>query len=421
MKAVISNRIYIEVSPGLSQEIRSELTYKIPSYTDPANPAIIHNFGVFRPGILSIPVGRTDLIPANYEIVDKRVAVDTEFPDFKFALRPSQQEVYDDVDSNCLINAKVSWGKTFTGLAIAGKLKRKTLVVVHTLPLMNQWAKDVRKVYGFEPGLIGSGKSHWDAPITIGNVASLYKRMPVLQKEFGTLIMDEVHHAPSPTFEKVVDRCYAQYKIGLSGTLERKDGKHVVIPDYFSRKIYKPPAENRIEPVVHAIDTGLHFPYGGGWAERVTSLKEDSRYIYMVSALVEKYEKEGHKVLVVSDRTEFLKKIQFLNKTAMIIGETKERDEEFAKLDRNECNTICGTQSIFSEGISHDPLSCIILATPVSNDPLLEQLCGRIQRLCEGKLHPVVVDLRLRGHTTERQFTQRQGFYMRQGWEIKYS
>jgi superfamily II DNA or RNA helicase len=419
-KAVISNRIYIEVDRDMSDKIKKELTYSVPNYADPTKPIRLQNYATFRTNILSIPVGRTDLIPKNYEIIDRRVLASESFPEFKFTLRDSQQAIHDAVNDNALINAKVSWGKTFTGAAIAGKLGQKTLVVVHTLPLMNQWAKEIKKVYDFTPGLIGNGHENWDAPITIGNVASLYKRMDRLQKEFGTLIMDEVHHAPSPTFEKVVDRCYARYKIGLSGTLERKDGKHVVIPDYFSRNIFKPPVENRMEPEVHAINTGLIFPNGGSWAERINILKNSEEYQSLVATIASSYEQQGHTVLVVSDRVEFLKSIAARTGFALVIGDTKERDAEFTKLDDGETGGICGTQSIFCEGISHDPLSVIILATPINNLPLLEQLCGRIQRLCPDKPQPVVVDLLLRGWTTEKQFTNRQGFYMKQGWKIKY-
>ena len=67
------------------------------------------------------------------------------------------KSVYDELDDSSIINAWVSWGKTFTGLAIAGKLGQKTLVITHTVPLRNQWAKEVEKVYGFSPGIIGSG------------------------------------------------------------------------------------------------------------------------------------------------------------------------------------------------------------------------------------------------------------------------
>lgn len=419
MKAVISNRIYLEVNNEQSRTIREALTYRIPTYGD-GPPMIVQNFFMFRPGIISIPVGRTDLIPSGYTIVEKRVLAPTIFPPFKFELRASQAEIHDAVDDNCLINAKVGWGKTFMALALAAKLGQKTLVVVHTLALMHQWAKEVEKVFGFKPGLIGDGHENTSTPIVIGNVASLERRMPKIHKLFGTLIMDEVHHAPSRTFSKVVDGCYARYKIGLSGTLERKDGLHVVLPDYFGFKVYKPARENTLRPVVHAYDTGIYFPYGDVWAHRVSQLNSDPAYTLWVARKVKEYADAGHKVLLVSDRVEFLKVIAEVTKSALILGETDDREGQFGLLENGSTNSICGTLSIFKEGISYNPLSCVILGTPINNLPMLEQVVGRVQRLYPGKLEPVVVDPILRGRTTEKQFTNRSGFYMREGWDIKY-
>ena len=97
------------------------------------------------------------MIPDDYEVVDNRIELKEDFPDFKFDLRESQQAVFNELEDNAIINAWVSWGKTCTGLAIAGKLGQKTLVITHTVPLRNQWAKEVEKVYGFKPSIIGSG------------------------------------------------------------------------------------------------------------------------------------------------------------------------------------------------------------------------------------------------------------------------
>jgi hypothetical protein len=419
MKAVLSNRIYIEVTPQYEKKLKEILTYSIPTYGD-GPPLMIYNYMSFRQGIITIPIGRTDLIPNDYEIVDKRVLKTVEFPEFAGKLRDSQQEIYDLVDDNCLINAKVGWGKTFMALALAKKLGQKTLVVVHTLALMHQWANQVKRVFGFTPGLIGDGHNNWSAPITIGNVASLYKRMDILSKEFGTLIMDEVHHAPSPTFTKVVDRCYARYKIGLSGTLERKDGTHVVLPDYFGFKIFKPEKENVLIPTVHAYNTGIYFPFGDIWATRVTSLMNDSAYIKWTLDTMKKYCDKGHLALLVSDRTDFLKKVASVAGSALIIGETKDRDAQFELLSSGKATSLAGTLSIFKEGISYDPLSMVQLGTPINNDPMLEQVIGRIQRIYPNKLSPVVVDPILLGRTTERQFVNRTGFYMREGFKIEY-
>jgi len=216
MKAVLSNRIYLTADAKLESMIDKQLTYKIPSYKPLDPPQIIKNMGFVRTGLVTMPVGRLDLIPSNYEIVDKRVTVPVEFPEFKFELRESQQAVYNEVDDNCIVNAWVSWGKTFTALAVAAKLGQKTLVVVHTLALRTQWEKEVEKVFGIKAGVIGSGKFNIDSPIVIGNVQSLYRRIPDIINQFGTVILDEMHHVSSPTFARVIDKSLARYKIGLS-------------------------------------------------------------------------------------------------------------------------------------------------------------------------------------------------------------
>jgi len=126
VKAVLSNRIYIQVTSELFEKLDSELTYVIPSFNDTSSPIVIKNLGRINPSLVTLPSGRMDLIPPEYEISDKRVLNPVEFPARKFELYASQQEVYDQVDDSCIINASVSWGKTFTALAIAGKLGQKT-------------------------------------------------------------------------------------------------------------------------------------------------------------------------------------------------------------------------------------------------------------------------------------------------------
>ena len=210
MKAVISHRIYMDCSAELQEQIDKELTYTIPAHNPLDPPQVIKNMGIIRNGLVSLPVGRTDLIPEHYEIVDNRINKPVDFPAFRFDLRPSQKAVYDEIEDNAIINAWVSWGKTFTGLAIAGKLGQKTLVVTHTVALRNQWAKEVEKVYGIEPGIIGSGRFDTDSPIVIGNTQTLYRNIPKIRKEFGTIILDEMHHVSSPTFSKILDTNYCR-------------------------------------------------------------------------------------------------------------------------------------------------------------------------------------------------------------------
>jgi len=426
MKAVISHRIYMDCSAELQDKIDKELTYTIPTHNPLDPPQIIKNMGIIRNGLVSLPIGRTDLIPEHYEIIDKRIHVPVDFPEFRFELRQSQKDVFDAIEDNSIINAWVSWGKTFTGLAIAGKLGQKTLVVTHTVALRNQWAKEVEKVYGFKPGIIGSGHFDLDSPIVIGNTQTLYRNVEKIRKEFGTVILDEMHHVSSPTFSKILDTNYCRYKIGLSGTIERKDGKHVVFRDYFGNTLFKPPKENYMTPTVHLVASDIRFMDGAKtpWANRVTKLSNDEEYRHTIAMLAAAYAARGHKVLVVSDRVSFLKACSELtgDKAVCVTGEVAHEDREklVDQILYGDANVLYGTQAIFSEGISVDTLSCLILATPVNNEPLLTQLVGRVIRKKEGKISPVVVDIHLKGNTARKQASNRVGFYMKQGWNMKY-
>ena len=309
MKAVLSNRIFMEVNASMQSKLDDELTYAIPPRNPLDPPFIIKNMGIVRKGLVTLPSGRTDLIPEDYEIVDKRKISTIDPFDFKFTLRPSQQSVYDDVSDSSIINAWVSWGKTFTALAIANKLQQKTLIVTHTISLRSQWEKEVQKVFGITPGIIGSGRYEIDAPIVIGNVQTLYRRMKEISDVFGTLILDEMHHVSSPTFTRIVDASKARYKIGLTGTMERKDGRHVIFRDYFNTNVYKPPKENYLVPKVNVVKSGVRFPDGAKtpWAARINAIAYNWEYQNMIALLAAKYAAQGHKVLVVSDRVDFLK------------------------------------------------------------------------------------------------------------------
>ena len=424
MKPVLSNRSDLNVTDAQRDLIDKELTYKIPSYNPLDPPLIIKNMARVRKEMITIPSGREDLIDDDYEVVDKRLLVPAEFPEFQFKLRPSQEEVYKKVEDNCIINAWVSWGKTFTALAIAAKLKQKTLVVVHTIALRSQWEKEVEKVFGIKPSIVGSGKFNLDGPIVIGNVQTLTRRVPDIAGEFGTIILDEMHHVSSPTFSKIIDKCRARYKIGLSGTIERKDGKHVVFRDYFSPIVYFPPKENYMTPKVDKIHSEIRFLDGGSipWAKKINELAYNDEYQHTIAMIASTYAAKGHKVLVVADRVEFLKNCAKLSgeNAIVITGETphEERPPMMDRINKDK-DILYGTQSIFSEGISLDALSCLVLGTPVNNEPLLTQLIGRIIRLKEGKKTPTIVDINLKGNTARKQANNRSGYYIKQGYKIQ--
>ena len=420
-KAVISNRIYMD-NPGIehTKMIINELTYKIKKDTGSkkfATIEIIKNYKVLPKGIISVPQGRIDLIPEDYEIVDKRILESIPFPDPKFGLRPEQQVVYDPIDDTCFINALVGWGKTFTALHLAHKFGQKTLVITHTAALRDQWCEEIEVLFGTKCGVIGGGELEYeDHFITVANIQTLSKHTNSLSKEFGCVILDEAHHCPATTFAQVIDSFHARYRIALSGTMIRKDGKHILFKDYFGPIVYKPPQSNTLTPTVHIVKSGIALKSGVPWVDKVTDLLESENYRNFITSIALMHIEQGHSVLVIADRVEFLHKVkEYIGEDcAVVTGDTEFEERQLIKQQilSGEKRAICGSRQIFSEGISINSLSCVILAAPMSNDSLLEQIVGRIQRMHEGKLDPLVVDINFAGYADKKQNNDRLALYL---------
>jgi len=426
-KAVISNRIYMD-NPGIpeTKAIIKALTYKIQKDTGSkkfATVETIKNYKLLPKGILSIPQGRQDLIPEGYEVLDKRTTVPVPFPTPKFPLRPEQQVVYDEVSDTVFINALVGWGKTFTALHLAHKFGQKTLVITHTAALRDQWCEEVELLFGIKCGIIGGGELDYeDHFITIANVQTLIKHSISLSKEFGCVILDEAHHCPATTFAAIIDSFHARYRIALSGTMVRKDQKHIVFGDYFGQHVVKPPQSNTMTPQVKIIKPGLTLKPGATWVEKINDLTQNDDYRRFIASVALTQMDAGHSVLVIADRVEFLEKVSEYvgDESVLVIGgsELEERQKAKEQLLSGEKKCVCGSRQIFSEGISVNILSCVILAVPMSNDSLLEQIVGRVMRIHEGKLNPLVIDIQFSGWADKKQNNDRLGLYMRKGWEI---
>jgi len=427
-KAVISNRIYMD-NPGVehTKHVIRSLTYKIHKDTGSkkfASVETIKNYKSLIKGILSIPQGRIDLIPEGYEIIDKRVLVPVPFPKTKFGLRPDQQIVYNDVTDTCFINALVGWGKTFTALHIAKKLEQKTLVITHTTALRDQWIEEIEVLFDMTPGIIGSGKFDIeDHAIVVGNIQSIIPNLEQLSKEFGTIILDEAHHCPASTFAQTLDSFHARYRIALSGTMIRKDGKHILFKDYFGDIVYKPPQANTLVPKVHLVKSNITLKPGITWVEKINDLTQKDNYRKFISHIAKMHIENGHSVLIVADRVEFLEKVkEYIGETCLLVtGSTsfEERQQAKQQLLNKEKLCVAGSRQIFAEGISINVLSCVILAVPMSNDSLLEQIVGRIMRPYEDKRNPLVVDIQFAGYADKKQNNDRLGLYLRKGWEVE--
>jgi superfamily II DNA or RNA helicase len=421
--AVLSNKIYLPYSKELKDSLAIELTYKIPNPRPGGKPITLRNYSVINNKLIAFPIGRIDLIPKSYKIVDKRSIVPTTIPDFSFKLRESQEEIYNILEDNYIINAKPGWGKTITALSIVKKLGNKTLIVTHTTKLRDQWAEEIKAGFKFNPSIIGSGKFSTNTPIVVSNVQTLVKHVQELRDTFGTVIIDECHHIPASTFQVILDKLTSRYKIGLSGTLSRKDKKHMLIFDYISKKVYIPKKENVMEPLIVVYKTNIRIPGNHliPWANRVNELTDRKDYRQVVKSLALAQAERGHKVLVVSDRIKFLEEVSAdIENAICITSQTQNQKKLENSLRDGKKDILFGSIGIYKEGISINQISSLILATTISNEPLIVQLVGRIIRQFEGKLRPEVIDIVLDCPTGRKQFETRLRAYRSEQYEIRY-
>lgn len=419
-KAVLSNRIYMNRTPELHNKFTQELTYTLPPKRPGQPNTIVCDVTRVNKDVLTIPIGRLDLIPEEYEVVDKRILAPTTFPKFKFELRDDQLGVYDSIDDNIIVQANPGWGKTFIGIALATKLKQKTLVVVHTKHLLHQWIEEVKKTLGIEPGIIGDKKFEIDSPIVIGLIQSIKNRITLVNKEFGTVIVDECHHVPATVFKGIVDAFYARYKIGVTATPWRKDGQHILLYNYFGgpNKEYKTEDNNAIKPDILIVDSGIRLNPNHmiPWATRVNELYDTTEYMELFLNLCQIQADKGHLVLALADRVEFLHQChEILDDSMIVVGGVENRD--FLASGKR---ILLGISKIYSEGVNIPPLSSVIIGMPLNNRGLLEQIIGRISRMHSGKMHPEVVDIMLAGKTGKNQVVQRINYYSEKNLKIKY-
>ena len=319
------------------------------------------------------------------------------------------------------------WGKSICAMGLIAKYQLKTLIVTTTTVIRDMWVKEIKQHFGIEPCVIGGGRViNPESPIAVGNIQTVEK---IIQKESGTygmLIIDECHHCSANTFTKVLNVSRASIKIGLSGTLTRRDGKHVLFNDFFGSKRFVGKDENRMKPTVWVYRSAVQIPSNSmiPWARRANAVMEDPRHLSDVIFITKILEQLGHRVLVVADRVEFLEKAHKALPYSLIIAKNmaataEEREIVMNAVKQGKALSLCATQSIFSEGVSLNELSALVAGSLISSEELLEQLIGRAQRPAEGKLSPIVVDIRLEGETARRQFYNRKALYTREGWEVK--
>ena len=365
---------------------------------------------------------------------------------FDGSLRECQEEAVDAYINHVnletggcgLIEKGCGKGKTVDGLYICSKLKKKTLIIVHKEFLMDQW---IERIHQYLPTarigkLQGDVIDVQDKDIVIGMLQSISMKNyhPSIFAQFGLTIVDEVHHISSDVFSRALFKICTKFMLGLSATMERKDGTTDVIKMFLGDVVYTNLDQGDHPVVVKSIryecnDTDFQevvYDFRGNvqFSTMITKLcSYNPRSEFALDVIVDIKEKFGKKqqMLILAHNKNLLEYIH----TALIerrgmgaenvgyyVGGMKRVDLEIS----SKKQFIIATYAMAAEALDIPSLNTLIMLTPKTD---IQQAVGRILRIRHE--NPIIVDIVDCHEVLKRQWLKRRQFYRTQNYRIMES
>jgi len=129
-------------------------------------------------------------------------------------------------------------GKSYVAQMAIDATRRSTLVVAPTLDLVRQWYDRLRMAFGRPVGVIGGGE-YGIEDITVTTYDSALIHMENIGARFGLVVYDECHHLPGDAYRFSAQACLAPFRLGLSATPERTDGRHDDLDWLIGPQVYR--------------------------------------------------------------------------------------------------------------------------------------------------------------------------------------
>ena len=356
---------------------------------------------------------------------------------FKGNLRDYQVPIvnkYIDVAKNIgggLIEVYCGGGKTCMALNIISQLGKKTLIIVHKDFLLQQW---VERINEFLPDarigrIQGQIVDTDDKDIVIGMLQSLSMKSyePSTFADFGLTVIDECHHIAAEVFSNALFQIVTPYMLGLSATMNRKDGLTRIFKMFIGEVAYKLTREDTDDVLVKAIEfktkdedfnnTELNFRGQTHYSLMIKKICEfNPRTEFLLKVLTDTISDDKNKQIMILAHnknllTYLFKAIEHRNMATVgyYIGGMKQKDLKESENKR----VIVATYAMAEEALDIKTLSTLIMATPKTD---VTQAVGRILRMKHEQTHVIdIVDV----HDSFRnQFRKRQVFYKKNGYKI---
>lgn len=434
VKAILAQRLFI-AREGLSSPLLNALK-RLAAFQNPEfykkqsmrlstalTPRIIACAEDF-PEHIALPRGCVDeasdllrSIGSTLEIDDQRTPgqpIDHRFHGTLTALQQNAVRALLDQELGVLV-APPGTGKTVAGIHLIAERGRNTLVLVHRQPLLDQWVAQLALFLDVDPkliGRIGGGKRHVTGGIDVAMIQSLVRKDEVadLVAGYGHVVVDECHHIPAVSFERVLAEVKARYVIGLTATPKRRDGHHPILEmqlgpvrfaadqkatsgdrQFHHRLIVR---ETQFEPPEARADQPIQRLYQ-------VLASDEQRNALMLDDIITALD-EGRSPIVLTERKSHLdflaERLQGFTRHLIVLKggtSTKRRRETLASLEaipEDEERLVLATGRYIGEGFDDTRLDTLFLTMPVSWRGTVVQYTGRLHRAHPGKSEVRIYD-----------------------------
>ncbi len=305
-------------------------------------------------------------------------------------------------------------GKTVVGANLITCRRRSTLVLVHRTQLLEQWITQLSIFLDLKPkeiGQIGAGKRKPNGNLDVAMIQSLVRKDNVddIVVNYGHIIVDECHHVPAVSFERIMCEVKARFITGLTATPNRRDGHHPILQFQLGPKRFiindnqtnARPFDHKL--ILQNTDFSLPKESTDKNIQEIYSLisSDETRNQLILGDVISALE-NGRSPILLTERRDHLEyfatKLKHLVPNLIILqGGMKKKDrqsaiEKLTSTHQTEERLVLATGRFIGEGFDDARLDTLFLAMPVSWKGTLIQYVGRLHRKFQAKTEVQVID-----------------------------
>lgn len=332
-------------------------------------------------------------------------------------LRPYQQQARDRIHAEwdaghtrTLLVLPTGTGKTIVFASVAADQVRagdRVLILAHRGELLEQAADKLQRSTGLVSAVEKAESTCLDSwfRVVVGSVQTLQRtarleRFP--QDYFGTIIIDEAHHAITDGYRRILDYFSGAKVLGVTATPDRGDMRNlgeVFDSLAFEYKLTDAIKEGYLcrilaQTVPLQLDISSVTLSGGDYAVADLGTALDP-YLEQIAAEMAQRCK-GRKTVVFLPLIKTSQKFRdLLNakgfRAAEVNGQSEDRREVLADFDAGKYNVLCNSM-LLTEGWDCPSVDCVVILRPTKVRSLYSQMVGRGTRLSPGKTDLLLLD-----------------------------